>query len=75
MSVANKIRALLRLNNKKNSELAAYLNMTPQSLTNKLNRDSFSAEDLIKIAEFLECELSFDTKDGIKISLDATDLR
>ncbi len=75
MSVANKIRALLRLNNKKNSELAAYLEMTPQSLTNKLNRDSFSAEDLIKIAEFLECELSFDTKDGVKILLDTTDLR
>lgn len=52
MAVTEKIRALLSIKGKKNIELAAYMGMTPQSLQNKLSRGSFSAEDLIKIADF-----------------------
>lgn len=74
MAVTEKIKTLLSIKGKKNIELATYLKMTPQSLQNKMNRGSFSAEDLIKIAEFLECSLAFEI-DNQKIILDKTDIR
>lgn len=75
MAVTEKIKALLAVKGKKNLELAAYLGMTPQSLQNKMNRGSFSAEDLIKIADFAECSLAFDVDGSQKIMLDKTDIR
>ena len=57
MAVTEKIKALLSIKGKKNVELAAYLGISPQSLQNKFNRGSFSAEDLIKVSDFLECTL------------------
>lgn len=75
MSVTDKIKALLSIKGKKNVELAAYLGISPQSFQNKLNRGSFSAEDLIKIADFLECTLAFEIDNSQKIILDKMDLR
>ena len=66
MSVTNKIKSLLSLKGKKNIELAAYLGISPQSMQNKLSRGSFSAEDLIKISDFLECPLCFEIDDSQK---------
>ena len=75
MSVSNKIKALLQMHGKKNIELVEYLGFArPQALTNKFNRGSFSAEDLIKIAAFLDCELAF-ISDKQKITLDMSDIR
>lgn len=75
MSVSEKIKSLLKLKSKMNKDLAEYLNITPQSMRNKFNRGSFSAEDLIKISEFLECKLIIDAGEGIKIPLTIDDLR
>lgn len=75
MQITNKIKGLLQIKGKKNTELAAYLGITAQSLSNKFNRGSFSAEDLIKIADFLGCELAFIISDNQKITLDIDDLR
>lgn len=75
MAVTEKIKTLLSLSNKKNIELAAYLGISPQSMQNKLSRGSFSAEDLIKIAEFTGSELSFNTANNQKITLDKGDIR
>lgn len=74
MAIADKVKSVLALRGKKNIELAAYMNMTPQSLQNKLNRGSFSADDLIKIATFTECELAFIFGES-KTVLDSSDLR
>ena len=52
MSVSDKIKAAINLSGKSKTELANYLGMSIQSLSNKLSRGSFSAEDLIKIADF-----------------------
>ena len=60
---------------KKNVELAAYLGISPQSLQNKFNRGSFSAEDLIKVSDFLECTLAFEIDGTQKIILDKSDIR
>lgn len=75
MAVTDKVKALLSIKGKKNIELAAYLGISPQSLQNKFNRGSFSAEDLIKISEFLECTLSFEVDSAQKIILDKSDIR
>ena len=56
-------------------ELADYFEMSPQAMRNKLNRDSFSAEDLIKISMFLDAELSFRVSGNQIITLDEDDLR
>ena len=53
MAVSEKINALLQIRGVKKYELAEFLEMSPQSLRNKFNRGSFSAEDLIKISGFL----------------------
>ena len=69
-----KIKALLKMHNKKNTELTEYLGLsTPQALNNKFHRESISADDLIKISAFLGCELavSFDNQ---KIIFDESDL-
>ncbi|MDR1320933.1 MAG: hypothetical protein LBK56_05855 [Gracilibacteraceae bacterium] len=76
MSVAGKIKGLLAIKGRKNKDLACYLGLAmPQALTNKFTRGSFSSEDLIKIAAFLDCELAFILSDGQKITLDVSDIR
>ena len=74
MSVTNKVKALMHLNNKDHSDLAAALGISKQALSNKFSRDSFSAEDLIKIASALGCDLAFVSGD-VKIMLDLEDIR
>lgn len=75
MAVSEKINALLQIRGVKKYELAEYLQMSPQSLRNKFNRGSFSAEDLIKIADFLNCTLTFEIDERQKIILDKSDIR
>ena len=58
-TITGKIKALLAMAGKKNVELARYLGIFPQSLQNKFNRGSFSADDLIKIADFCGAELVY----------------
>ena len=53
------IKASLALKGKKLSDLAAHLGISKQALSNKLFRDSFSGEDLLKISNFLGCKLAF----------------
>lgn len=75
MAVSEKIKALLQIKGKKKNELATYLGMNSQSLSNKFSRDSFSSDDLIKISNFLDCSLAFEIDDKQKIILDTSDLK
>ncbi|MEG0315167.1 MAG: helix-turn-helix transcriptional regulator [Erysipelotrichaceae bacterium] len=74
-SVSDKIKALLAIKGKRNIDLAEYLKIAPQSMQNKFARSSFSAEDLIKIADYLDCTLAFEVNDSQKIILDSSDIR
>ena len=58
MSKSNKIKGLLKLNGKTQKELSKYLHISEQAIRNKFSRDSFSADDLINISQFLNCKLS-----------------
>lgn len=39
------------------NDLAKVLGMTKQSFSNKMQRDTFTAEDVVKIAEFLNMKV------------------
>lgn len=75
MSITDKVKAAMTMKGKKNGELAEYLGITSQSLSNKFNRGSFSAEDLIKIAEFTGSKLLLEFDNNNKISFGVEDLR
>lgn len=72
-SVANKVKGLIKAKGLKGYEVAEMLGITHQAFRNKLNRDSFFAEDLIKIANFLGLELAF-MGEGQKTVLDMSDI-
>lgn len=71
MAVSNKIKALLAICNKRQIELAQFFSMGKQSMNNKFARESWSAKDLIKVAEFTGCKIAFILPDGQQIFLDA----
>lgn len=74
MAISSKIKALLNIKDKDHSGLANHLGISAQALSNKFYRDSFSAADLIKISEYLNCPLAFIVDDKQKIILDTTDI-
>lgn len=55
----DEVKAMIKLKGKSLAGLATYLGMSRQALSNKFYRDSFSGEDLLKIASFLDCKLAF----------------
>jgi transcriptional regulator with XRE-family HTH domain len=73
MAISDKVKALLKLKGKSNSGLAEYLRISVQALSNKFYRDSYSGDDLVKIAAFLECELAF-IAGSTKIALTLDDI-
>ena len=75
MAVSSKVKAALNLKGKDHSSLANYLGISNQALSNKFYRDSFSAEDLIKISAFLECDLAFIINDTTTIVFDESDIK
>jgi transcriptional regulator with XRE-family HTH domain len=74
MAISDKVKALLKLQGKNNKGLAEYLGISVQALSNKFYRDSYSGEDLIRIAAYLESELAF-IAGSAKIALSADDIR
>lgn len=75
MSVTNKVKALLNITGSKPQELSQCLGISVQAVRNKFSRDSFSVGDLIKISDFLGCELQFKTKDSQLIVLTPDDIK
>lgn len=74
MSKSAKIKSLLVLRDKSTKDLATHLGITEQALRNKYNRDSFSTDDLIKIAQFVDCELCL-ISDDVKVSFTDEDMK
>jgi len=74
MSVANKIKYVMGEKNKKREDIANILKISNQAVSNKFNRDSFSAEDLIKIADCLGASLAL-VSNGKTVSFDLDDIK
>ena len=71
MSVTKKIKALLALTGKKQTDLIDSLGMSSkQSLSNKFANERWSAEDLVKVAEECGCKIAFILPDGQQIPID-----
>jgi len=71
MSVTKKIKALLALTGKKQTDLLDSLGMSSkQSLSNKFTNERWSAEDLVKVAEECGCKVAFILPDGQQIVID-----
>jgi len=75
MAISKKIKALINLKNKDLEGLANTLGISKQALSNKFYRDSFSADDLIKTAEYLGCDLAFIIDYTQRVVLDKTDVK
>ena len=69
LSMAEKIRILLRRKNVTIVELSTRLGTTNQNLANKFKRDNFSIKELDDIAKALDCEFEgfFVDKDGERV--------
>jgi transcriptional regulator with XRE-family HTH domain len=69
LTMGEKIRILLRRKKITISDLADMIGTSRQNLTNKLNRDNFSEQELIEIATVLGCKFEgffiFDDGDTI----------
>ena len=71
MSVSKKVKALLLEREKKQSVLGM---SSKQSLSNKFSNERWSAEDLVKIAEYCGCKLAFILPNGERITISNADL-
>ena len=57
MGAAKVIKQIMYEQNVSVSQLASALGIQPQSLSNKLYRDSFSFDDVVRIADILGCDV------------------
>lgn len=73
--VSDKIKALLNMKGKKYKELAQLFGISEQAMRNKFARGSFSADELIQIADFVNCQLAFNIDNEQKVILTTADLR
>lgn len=74
MQISKKVKVLLTESNKKQSDLLDVLQMSSrQSLSNKFSNERWSAEDLVKIAEFCGCKLAFILPNGERIILELSE--
>lgn len=70
MTVSSRVKALLEMAEKDQTALAQLFGMTtPQAMGNKMRRDSWSAKDLIKAADFCGAKLAFILPDGSQLIL------
>ena len=74
MSATTVIKDILKVKDKSQVELAEEINVTRQNLSNKMNRDKFSALELVEIADALEMNLILkDKEDGTEYIIDYPD--
>ena len=71
--IAPTVKSMLVMEGMKRNEAAAALGISAQAMSNKYNRDSFSAEDLLKVATAAGYNLASNRKrDGLMIAFPST---
>lgn len=66
MGAGKIIKQLLLERNMSVKDLAEKLDIIPQSMSNKIYRDTFSYEEVVKIADILNCDVKIITRDTKK---------
>lgn len=69
MAISGTIKGLLAICGKKQNELAEAFGMSKQTMSNKMARESWSASDLVKVADLCGCKVAFILPDGQQIIL------
>ena len=68
MTISDCVRMALGKANRKQTDLSVYLGLSkPQSLNNKFIRNSWSGEDLVRLAEFTGGKLMIQYPDGQQV--------
>lgn len=73
--VSNKIKQIMRMKKVTNIQLAEHLGTSPQALANKFSRDSLSAEEMISILLFLDCQITVEALPDIIVKFNSSDLK
>lgn len=73
--VSDKIKQIMKERGVRVNQLAEYMGVKPQSVTNKFARDSWSVQDLISVLDFLGCQLSVEYKPDTKILFTMDDVK
>lgn len=71
MPLSDKVKGLLALCGKKQIDLAESFGMSKQTMGNKMARNSWSGNDLARVAMFCGCKLAFIMPDDQKIIIEA----
>ncbi len=72
--VSKKIKQIMKYKKVTTVELAEYLGMLPQSLSNKFSRDSISLKEAINILEFLGCKLVVELEPDSVVKFNQSDI-
>ena len=64
-NISNKIKTELQRQAKKQKELADFLNIKESSLSRMLAEQTFKRDIMVRIAEFLNVDISFFNRDSI----------
>ena len=67
--VSDVIKKIMKDKGITGKQLAEYIGMSPQSLTNKFSRDTWQVDELISILEFLDCKLVIQPNPGAQYIL------
>ena len=67
MGAAKRVKMLLIEQGKSVKDIAAILDIAPQSMSNKLYRDSFTFDEIVKICDYLGADVQIITRDTHKI--------
>lgn len=60
--VSSIIKKIMKDKNIKALDLAKHFSVTPQAITNKFSRDTWTAQELIDILDFMDCQLIVQSK-------------
>lgn len=67
--VSDIIKTIMKSKNLNNIQMAQLLGIKTQSFSNKLFRDSYTVDELIKILDILECKLVIQPNPNISYTL------
>ena len=67
MGASKRVKMLLIEQGKSVKDIAAILDIAPQSMSNKLYRDSFTFDEIVKICDYLGADVQIITRDTHKV--------
>lgn len=67
MSGSKIVKQILIENKMPIKDIADKMGIKPQSLSNKISRDSFTLEDILIISDILGCDVNFTMRDTGKV--------